>query len=142
MGKNLARLRSSKSPRDAVVETLISYCQISALKLFPLGWQRAIVGNILTLVTAVIFDFADGIQLSRTVRKNFDNSDPMNLSMPCGLLLKISANTDTGLLGDGWLGWLEKKIGGGILISQLSDLIERVVLTLIDKVWSGAWMKG
>jgi hypothetical protein len=39
---------------------------------------------------------------------------------------------------DGWLGWLEKKIGGGILISQLSNLIARVVLTLIDEVLSGA----
>jgi hypothetical protein len=51
--------------RDAVVKTLISHCQISAplLKLFPIDWQRAIVGNILTLATAVVSDFADGIQI-------------------------------------------------------------------------------
>ena len=51
--------------RDAVVETLISHCQISAplLKLFPLDWQRAMVGNVVTLVAAIISDFADGLQI-------------------------------------------------------------------------------
>jgi hypothetical protein len=50
--------------RDAVVETLISQCQISAplLKLFPLAWQRAMLGNIITLVTAVVSDFCEGVQ--------------------------------------------------------------------------------
>ena len=42
--------------RDAVVETLLSHCQISAplLKLFPLAWQRAILGNIITLIAAIV----------------------------------------------------------------------------------------
>jgi len=42
--------------RDAVVETLISHYQIPAplLTLFPLAWQRAMLGNVITLIAAVI----------------------------------------------------------------------------------------
>lgn len=42
--------------RNAVVETLLSNCQISAplLKLFPLAWQRAMLGNCVTLTLAII----------------------------------------------------------------------------------------
>ena len=39
---------------------------------------------------------------------------------------------------DGWLEWFERKVGGGILRSQIGHLIARVVLTLIDEVLSGA----
>ena len=50
--------------RDAVVETLVSHCQISAplLKLFPPAWQRVLLGNIITIVAAVVSDFAEGVQ--------------------------------------------------------------------------------
>lgn len=149
--------------RDAVVETLISHCQISAplLKLFPLDWQRAIVGNIITLVTAVISDFADGIQLQILghslsfsfkpiteadlfqhigvggFRQNHRRSRPDEFEYAVWATAE-DISKSLSFLGDGWLGWLEKKIGGGILISQLSNLIARVVLTLIDEVLSGA----
>eukprot|EP00970_Alexandrium_tamarense_P010036 scaffold2000_cov124-Alexandrium_tamarense.AAC.2 len=97
--------------RDAVVKTLISHCQISAplLKLFPIDWQRAIVGNILTLATAVVSDFADAYYRGRL--RIIDGLDQMSLKQP---------------------------LGGGILRSQVGNLIARVVLTLIDEVLSGA----
>lgn len=149
--------------RDAVVETLISHCQISAplLKLFPIDWQRAIVGNIITLVTAIVSDFADGIQLQILghslsfsfkpiteadlfqhigvggFRQNHRRSRPHEFEYAVWATAQ-DISKSLSFLGDGWLGWLEKKIGGGILISQLSNLIARVVLTLIDEVLSGA----
>ena len=149
--------------RDAVVETLISHCQISAplLKLFPLDWQRAIVGNIITLVTAIISDFADGIQLqilghslsfsfkpiteadlfqhlgSGGFRQNHRRSKPDEFEYAVWATAH-DINQSLTFLGDGWLGWFEKRVGGGIVISQLSNLIARVVLTLIDEVLSGA----
>mmetsp|Transcript_35843 Transcript_35843/g.83549 ORF Transcript_35843/g.83549 Transcript_35843/m.83549 type:complete len:217 (-) Transcript_35843:282-932(-) len=57
--------QSSFLQRDAVVETLISHCQISAplLRLFPLALQRALLGNIVTLVTALVGDFCDGVKV-------------------------------------------------------------------------------
>ena len=39
---------------------------------------------------------------------------------------------------DGWLEWVERRVGGGVLRSQIGNLIARVVLTLIDEVLSGA----
>lgn len=149
--------------RDAVVETLISYCQISAplLKLFPIDWQRAIVGNIITLVTAIVSDFADGIQLQilghslsfsfkpiteadlfqhtgvGSFRQNNRRSRPHDFEYAVWATAQ-DISKSLSFLGDGWLGWLEKKIGGGILINQLSNLIARLVLTLIDEVLSGA----
>jgi hypothetical protein len=148
--------------RDAVVETLISHCQISAplLKLFPIDWQRAIVGNIITLVTAIVSDFADGIQIQLLghslsfsfkpiteadifqnigtggFRQNHRRSRPDEFEYAVWATAQDISSSLSFL--DGWLGWLEKKIGGGILISQLSNLIARVVLTLIDEVLSGA----
>ncbi|KAL7522560.1 hypothetical protein ACHAWX_007266 [Stephanocyclus meneghinianus] len=148
--------------RDAVVETLISHCQISAplLKLFPIDWQRAIVGNIITLVTAIVSDFADGIHIQVLghslsfsfkpiteadliqhigvggFRQNHRRSRPEEFEYAVWATAQDISKSLSFL--DGWLGWLEKKIGGGILISQLSNLIARVVLTLIDEVLSGA----
>ena len=39
---------------------------------------------------------------------------------------------------DGWLEWAERRVGGGVLRSQIGNLIARVVLTLVDEVLSGA----
>ena len=50
--------------RYAVVETLLSQCQVAMplLKLFPLVWQRALIGNLVTVITAVIDDFLQGLE--------------------------------------------------------------------------------
>ena len=148
--------------RDAVVETLISHCQISAplLKLFPLDWQRAIVGNIITLVTAVVSDFADGLQFQILghalsfsfkpiteadmiqqigvggFRQNHRRANPEAFEAAVWATAQDISESLSFL--DGWLEWLERKLGGGILRSQVGNLIARVVLTLIDEVLSGA----
>ena len=148
--------------RDAVVETLISHCQISAplLKLFPIDWQRAIVGNILTLATAVVSDFAYGIQiqvLGHALSFSFKPITEADLIQHIGVggfrqnhrrarpdefepaVWATAQDISEGLsFLDGWLEWLERKLGGGILRSQVGNLIARVVLTLIDEVLSGA----
>jgi hypothetical protein len=148
--------------RDAVVETLISHCQISAplLKLFPLDWQRAMVGNVITLATAIVSDFADGLQiqlLGHALSVSFKPITEADLIQHIGVggfrqnhrrvrpaqfeaavfatALDISENLS---FLDGWLEWIERKVGGGVLRSQISNLIARVVLTLVDEVLSGA----
>lgn len=150
--------------RDAVVETLISHCQISAplLKLFPLDWQRAMVGNIITLATAIVSDFADGLQVqilghSLTIafkpiteadmiqhigvggfRKNHRRTNPDEFE--AAVLATAQDMSDSLSFLDGWLEWVERRVGGGVLRSQIGNLIARIVLTLIDEVLSGARM--
>jgi hypothetical protein len=62
--KRAASTVSDFMQRDAVVETLLSQSQIAAplLKVFPLNWQRALLGNIVTLVTCVMADFVEGLE--------------------------------------------------------------------------------
>jgi len=148
--------------RDFVVETLISHCQISAplLKLFPLDWQRAMVGNIVTLATAIVSDFADGLQVQMlghalTVsfkpiteadlvqhigvggfRQNHRRSSPDEFE--AAVLATAQDISESLSFLDGWLEWFERKVGGGVLRSQIGNLIARVVLTLVDEVLSGA----
>ena len=148
--------------RDAVVETLISHCQISAplLKLFPLDWQRAIVGNIISLATAIVSDFADGLQVQMlghalTVsfkpiteadliqhigaggfRQNHRRTRPAEFE--AAVLATAQDMSESLAFLDGWLEWVERRVGGGVLRSQVGNLIARVVLTLIDEVLSGA----
>ena len=119
--------------RDAVVETLISHCQISAplLKLFPLDWQRAIVGNIITLATAIVSDFADGLQVqllghALTVsfkpiteadmiqhigmggfRQNHRRTRPDEFEAAV-LATAVDISENLAFL-DGWLEWVERK---------------------------------
>ena len=148
--------------RDAVVETLISHCQISAplLKLFPLDWQRAMVGNIITLATAIVSDLADGLQvqlLGHALTLSFKPITELEMIQQIGvggfrqnhrrtrpnefeaavLATAVDISKNLAFL-DGWLEWVERKVGGGVLRSQISNLIARVVLTLIDEVLSGA----
>lgn len=148
--------------RDAVVETLISHCQISAplLKLFPLDWQRAMVGNIITLVTAIVSDFADGLQvqiLGHALSVSFKPITEADMFQQIGVggfrqnhrrsrpdefeaAVMATAQDISESLSflDGWLEWAERKVGGGVLRSQIGNLIARVVLTLVDEVLSGA----
>ncbi|KAL7545418.1 hypothetical protein ACHAWF_008766 [Thalassiosira exigua] len=150
--------------RDAVVETLISHCQISAplLKLFPLDWQRAMVGNIITLATAIVSDFAEGLQvqiLGHALSVSFKPITEADMIQHIGVggfrhnhrrtrpnefeaaVLATAQDISENLsFLDGWLEWFERKVGGGVLRSQISNLIARVVLTLIDEVLSGARM--
>lgn len=148
--------------RDFVVETLISHCQISAplLKLFPLDWQRAMVGNIITLATAIISDFADGLKvqiLGHALTVSFKPITEADLIQHIGVggfrqnhrrtrpdefeaavLATAQDMSDALSFLDGWLEWFERRVGGGVLRSQIGHLIARVVLTLVDEVLSAA----
>ena len=148
--------------RDAVVETLLSHCQISAplLKLFPLGWQRAMLGNIITLIAAVVSDFADGIhlqilghrmtfefkpitseadlllfQLQQQQRQIQKSKNPYEFEAA----VKATAQDISDSLA--FLDrWHERALGSGMLRAQIANLIARLVLTLVDEVLHGAKM--
>ena len=147
--------------RDAVVETLISHCQISAplLKLFPLAWQRAMLANIVTLVTAVVADFCEGVQfeiLGHRLSFSFKpitESDMINHIAMAGpsfnrqnlrseqfeAAVQATANDVSENLK--FLDrWHERLLGSGVLRSQIANLIARLVLTLAGEVLSGAQM--
>ena len=145
--------------RDAVTEMLLSHCQISAplLKLFPLAWQRALLGNILTLVTAVMSDFFEGLQVQILGHQ---------LSCSFKPITEDDMINQFGLAGGGFNHrrarpeefeaavrataedlseelkfldrWHERALGSGVLRSQIANLIARIVLTLADEVLSGA----
>jgi len=147
--------------RDAVVETLLSHCQISAplLKLFPLAWQRALLGNIITLIAAVVSDFCDGIQLQILGHQ---------LSFAFKPITEVDMIRHIGMDGNGFNHrrarpeqfeaairatandvsqnlqfldrWHHRALGSGMLRAQIANLIARIVLTLADEVLSGARM--
>lgn len=147
--------------RDAVVETLLSHCQISAplLKLFPLAWQRALLANMITLITHVISDFCDGIELQilgHSLTFSFKPITESDMIRHIGLAGKgfnhrrarpeefeaaVRATAED--LADElhFLDrWHERALGSGMLRAQIANLIARIVLTLTDEVLSGARM--
>jgi hypothetical protein len=147
--------------RDAVTEMLLSHVQISAplLKLFPLGWQRALLGNIITLSTAVMSDFCDGLQFQilgyrlSCAFKPITEDDMINhLGLAGGgfnhrrakpedfeAAVKATAQDISEELK--FLDrWHERALGSGVLRTQIANLIARIVLTLTDEVLSGARM--
>lgn len=147
--------------RDAIVETLISHCQISAplLKLFPLEWQRALLGNIITLIAAIVSDFCDGIQLQILGHqlsfsfKAITESDMIRhigmagngfnhrRARPEQFEAAVRATAEDVSAGLSFLDrWHERALGSGMLRAQVANLIARIVLTLADEVLSGARM--
>lgn len=143
--------------RDAVIETLISHCQISAplLKLFPLSWQRALLGNIITLVGALVSDFVDGIQIQILGHqlslsfKPITEKDVMNSIVGFGAArhrasveefeAAVEATArDVSKSLEFLDRWHERALGGGVLRAQIGNLVARVVLTLTDEVLGGA----
>jgi hypothetical protein len=147
--------------RDAVVETLISHCQISAplLKLFPQAWQRALLGNIITLIAAVVSDFAEGIQfqiLGHQLSFSFKPITEADMIQHIGVggfrfnhrrakpdefEAAVRATADDICQGLVFLDrWHQRALGGDLLRAQIGNLIARVVLTLIDEVLHSARM--
>ena len=145
--------------RDAVVETLISHCQISAplLKLFPISWQRALLGNIIALVAAVVSDFADGMKIqilghqlslsfkpitASDVKQQLGSSDfryNKRRSHQERFEEAVRATAEDVSKSLEFLDrWHERALGGRMLRAQIGNLIARIVLTLTDEVLSGA----
>ncbi len=147
--------------RDAVVETLISHCQISAplLKLFPAEWQRALLGNIITLTAAVVSDFCDGVQfqiLGHQLSFAFKPITEADMIQHIGVggfrfnhrrakpeefEAAVRATSDDVSKSLSFLDrWHERALGGDLLKAQIGNLIARVVLTLVDEVLHSARM--
>jgi len=147
--------------RDAVVETLIAHCQISAplLKLFPLSWQRAMIGNIITLMAAVISDFCDGFQFQilghqlslrfkpisefdmiKNINVGHFNCDERYVNLEeFEAVVKATAREISESLAF-FDKWHERALGGDILRTQIGNVVARIMLTLVDEILSGAKM--
>jgi hypothetical protein len=162
--KNRSRNRFSEDSfvqRDAVTEMLLSHVQISAplLKLFPLAWQRALLGNILTLSTSIISDFVDGLyfqilghQLSFAFRPITEEDMIQHFRLsggrfnnrrhkPAEFEAAVRATAEDLSEELKFLDrWHERALGSGVLRTQIANMIARIVLTLTDEVLSGARM--
>ena len=150
---------SSFLQHDAVVETLLSNCQISAplLKLFPLPWQRALLANVVTLVLAVVNDFASGLRiqiLGHTLTLSLEAITELDLldqleknsfsraldssrraaEFEEAVMATASDLSEQLLFLDKWH---ERALGSGMLRAQIANLIARVVLTVSDDILSG-----
>jgi hypothetical protein len=138
--------------RDAVTEMLLSHVQISAplLKLFPTAWQRALLGNIITLSTAVVSDFLDGLsfqmlghQLSFSFRPITEEDMIRHFQIMSGRGLNhrrykaaefeaaVRATAEDVSEELKFLDrWHERALGSGVLRTQIANMIARIVLTL------------
>lgn len=137
----------------AVTEMLLSQAQISAplLQFFPQAWQRALLGNIITLSTAVISDFFDGLQFQILGYQLSFSFKPITQEDMINHLGFGRANDRSGKLADFEAAvrataqdiaeelkfldrWHERALGSGILRTQIANLIARVVLALVDDI--------
>ena len=159
-----SKKRSSKAAfvqQEAVTETLLSHVQISAplLKLFPLAWQRALLGNIIALSCAIISDFLDGLhfqilghQLSFAFRPITEVDMARHFQMAGGPFnhrrykaaefeAAVQATSEDLKEELNFLdSWHERALGSGVLRTQIANMIARIVLTLTDEILSGAQM--
>jgi len=147
--------------RDAVTEMLLSHVQISAplLKLFPLAWQRAFLGNIITLSTAIMSDFFEGLQfqiLGHSLTFAFAPITQEDMINHIGLSgsgfnsrrlraeeFEAAVRATAIDVGDNLKfldRWHERALGSGVLRTQIANLIARIVLTLTDEILAGARM--
>ena len=161
------RRGSRKRPRSsdflqkaAVVETLTSQAQIAMplLKMFPMSWQRALLGNILVLVTAVMSDFCEGLEvqvLGHKLSLSFSpitEEDMMRNMVRDSLQKRPTVNTEqfeAAVLATAndiakslnFLDrWHHKALGAGNLKLQIATLIARLVLTLANDVLTASQM--
>jgi hypothetical protein len=131
---------------------LLSHVQISAplLKLFPTAWQRALLGNIITLSTAVVSDFLDGLsfqmlghQLSFSFRPITEEDMIRHFQIMSGRGLNhrrykaaefeaaVRATAEDVSEELKFLDrWHERALGSGVLRTQIANMIARIVLTL------------
>jgi hypothetical protein len=147
--------------RDAVTEMLLSHVQISAplLKLFPLAWQRAFLGNIITLATAIMSDFFEGLQfqiLGHSLTFAFAPITQEDMINHIGLSgsgfnsrraraeeFEAAVRATAGDVSENLKfldRWHERALGSGVLRTQIANLIARIVLTLTDEILTGARM--
>lgn len=145
--------------RDAVVETLLSQCQIAAplLKLFPIAWQRAMLANCISMITAIFADFFEGLEFQilghrlsfvfspiteadmlrnlRSVGEGFNRNRPRPEQFEAAVKATAESLAEELKFLDKWH---ERALGGDVLKTQISNLIARLVLSLTDDVLRGA----
>ena len=148
--------------RDAIVETLLSQCQMAAplLNLFPLSLQRALMSNMVILCTAIMTDFFEGLEfhlfghrLSFTFQpiteadmmKHMSRDDGFHHSPrpidPDLFDAAVRATADDVSENLKILDrWHERVFGGGVVRTQIATIIARVVLTLVDDTLRAARM--
>ena len=153
---------------DAVTETLLSHCQISAplLKLFPISLQRALLGNILCIVTALISDVAEGARVRILGHQLTLQFSPVGERDALGWITHMrnaaadkpqttgeefeSAVREIGADIAKSLKFLDKihhrALGSGLLRAQIANMLARLILTLVDDLLVGAkidlWPSG
>jgi hypothetical protein len=127
------------------------------LKLFPLAWQRALLGNIISLIAAIASDFCDGIQLQilghqmSFALKPITESDMIRhigmagngfnhrRARPEQFEAAVRATAEDVSENLQFLDrWHHRALGSGMLRAQIANLIARIVLTLADEVLSSA----
>jgi len=144
--------------RAALVETLISHCQISAplLKIFPIAWQRALLSNIISLITSIMSDFCSGIRIQMlghylSLSFNPITEADMIRNLNAGISHTPKKRATSGNFDDAVAAtakdiadsltfldkWHERLLGGDVLKIQIGTLIARVVLTLVEECLSG-----
>ena len=142
--------------RAALVETLISHCQISAplLKMFPMTWQRALLSNIITLITSIIADFCAGIRISvlgHYLSLSFNPITEADMMRNLNMRDRRRAKSSGGTFDEAVAAtakdiaeslsfmdkWHERLLGGDILKIQIGTMIARVVLSLVEEVLGG-----
>jgi hypothetical protein len=139
--------------KAAIVESLTSQCQLAApiMNLFPLTWQRAIISNIISLVTAVIADFCEGIEFQILGHKLSMSFTPITQEEMLQRLYAhgtdqrrrdtegfeeavrataITLSENLKLLDR----WHQRALGSGVLVMQIATLIARLVLFLVDDI--------
>ena len=146
--------------RDAVVETLASECLIACplLNLFPIAWQRAIIGNCVVMATAVVHDFCEGLEFQilghrlslafhpiseedmiRGMFMDSHNSRPPRNPEEFEMAVKTTAEEVAGNLK--FLDrWHERALGSGMVRDQIANLIARLVLSIVDDILGGSRM--
>lgn len=173
--KSKKRQRGVKPPlndsvqRQAVIETLLSQCQVATplLKLFPLVWQRALIGNMISLITSVLQDFLEGVEFQilghrlelvfkpiteqdmiKRLDESFSSSSSSSVRNAMYLdparshaafEAAVAATTADLARGLKFLDkWHERVLGGDSIRTQIAALIARVVLSMVDDILSQA----
>jgi len=154
--KKKKKKRKNSIQRDAIVETYLSHCQISVplLKYFPFVWQRQFISNIITLITIIISDFADGIKIKilgyaltlqfepiteQDIIDNIMNRKETSRERQADFEAAIVATAqDISTRLDFLDNWYERVLGSEILRAQIGNLISRIVLNIVDDSLQGS----
>ncbi|GMH58219.1 hypothetical protein TrRE_jg4178 [Triparma retinervis] len=147
--------------KQAITEELLSHCQVSAplLKLFPIKFQRALLGNIISIVTSIVSDAVGNTRVRilghkltldfspvseqdalEYLRKQIQQQQQSQQRKKKREHLEEAVNTIADKLAHE-LKFLDKVhhrlLGSGLLRVQVATLLARIILTLVDDLVGG-----